>query len=565
MRTATSACQRMLRSLLIVAVACSACARALRTGSRSAAGFLVGGTVEHVREPLGIATLHPRFSWQVTPPAGHPRRNLSQVGYVLRVSSTASTAGPADVCDSGPVAAAGSSLVSCAPARGSAGSGFPLSPGQLYYWTVTATLSDGSVVAMPTSRFSTGLQTRADWHPAAQFVGLPASAPPAPPATAPQDSGRRPHQHPRSPHPPSVVCPWLRSATFGVSRATAAALSGGAGAALLTVASIGWHEVYLNGRRLEEASVLIPSVSDLHHRVLSHQYDASAYLVEGSNTLAFWAAPGWSQLTWSSHVAGGAGTSFNVSAAPLVMAQLTACTGPGLGCDLLVATNATGWRARASSIEHTGGWEWGNYGGEKIDWGQDVPGWSTTSPTSAAAGWVGAAAVPVDKAVTPESLEAMAVVEILPATGIAACAGQPAGSCFVVSFPRLFNGFFTAASLPGLGPGQAVSLTYSANCLTPCPRVADPHMPCAPPTSGPGVCTSAATEWHAVDTLVAGPAAGARADGAALFANKFNWHTFQFVVIQVTAGPASLRLSAADLGKFTGQRITNNQVGVCPV
>ena len=43
--------------------------------------------------------------------------------------------------------------------------------------------------------------------------------------------------------------------------------------------------------------MLIPSVSDLHHRVLSHQYviDASV-LVAGANVLAFWMAPGWSQL-----------------------------------------------------------------------------------------------------------------------------------------------------------------------------------------------------------------------------------------------------------------------------
>ena len=525
--------------------------------------LLLEGTVEHLPGvPLGLATLHPRFSWSVV--AGAPR-NVRQREYTLQVR----TASGATVCSSscgqgegevigawqgeGEVArpggcdASASSLVAACGATAAAA----LTPGQVYCWQVDTVLSDGTSATMPPQWFSTGLQTRADWHPAAQFIGLPANHTQRVGAGDAAGAGAT-----------QVVCPWLRSAAFDVTSGALATLgflsngndgvrSGGSASAVLTVASIGWHEVYLNGHRLEEASVLIPSVSDMHHRVLSHQYDTGGYLVAGSNVLAFWAAPGWSQLTWPSARGSGAGTSFNVSAAPLVMAQLTLCgadESEGAGCFLLVATNATGWNARPSSIEHTGSWNWGNYGGEKLDWGHDLADWSTTASSI---GWVPAAAVMVDKAVTPESLEAMAVVETLPATGIAPCNGKATGSCFVVSFPKLFNGFFAASSLPGVTSGQAVTFTYSANCLSPCPP-ATAYMPCAPPTSGPGVCTSAAPEWAAVDTVVAG------ADSTG-FANKFNWHTFQFVVIEVAGGNGTLALGSEDLGMFTGGRITNAQ------
>ena len=132
------------------------------------------------------------------------------------------------------------------------------------------------------------------------------------------------------------------------------------------------------------------------------QYNASAYLKEGGdNVLAFWAAPGWSQLSWPQGNFSGQTMwpGSTVSAAPLVMAQLSVCSGAeeaggGGGCEVVVATNASGWKASPSSLQHTGEWQWGNYGGEQIDWRQDVPLWSTTAPTSS---WADAGVVSVDK------------------------------------------------------------------------------------------------------------------------------------------------------------------------
>jgi alpha-L-rhamnosidase len=254
-------------------------------------------------------------------------RKISQVGYNLEIKPSGEDG--IGSCSSGDVVSAASSLIMCIPA---AGDHFvPLRAGRLYTWRVIVRLSDGTVASVQ-QRFSTGLQSRHDWHPSAQFIGLPSSAN-------------------RVPDGDAVLCPWLRGPDFHIAANELSAAD-----SLLTVASIGWHEVYINGKRLEESAVLIPSVSDLHRRVLSHQYDVSTYLHEGQNKLAFWAAPGWSQLTWPTHNTLPSGTNFNVSTAPLVMAQLNVCN--QTGCTVRVVTEGLSrvWRARPSILEHIGSW-----------------------------------------------------------------------------------------------------------------------------------------------------------------------------------------------------------------
>ncbi len=117
----------------------------------------------------------------------------------------------------------------------------------------------------PPQRFAIGLQTAADWNSTASFIGM-ASA-------------------------PNTACPWLR-VSFEVTAAQAAALAAGNASAQLHVASAGYHEAYVNGVRLENTSVLLPSVSYLSKRLLSHTYDAAPALVVGPNVLGLWLAPG---------------------------------------------------------------------------------------------------------------------------------------------------------------------------------------------------------------------------------------------------------------------------------
>ena len=494
-------------------------ATAAASASSSSIVSVQQGKVEHLIAPLGIGTLAPRFSWTLS--VTDSSRNVSQTSYRLRVGSTPALGNTNLHCDSGVVSSDANFVPLCAAQ--------PLDPARVYWWSVTLTTGGRGTATMPPQRFSTGLQTAADWHDSAKFIGHPAL-----------DS--------------SGLCPWVRSASFTVDPSEIAQIAQGAASSLLSVASIGWHEAYLNGHKLENSSTLIPSISDLHHRVLSHQYDAGSLLRPGENVIAFWLAPGWSSLTWpNAHKVGqpgsynNAGTSFNVTKTPLVMAQLSVCSQlVGQTCKLLASTSGIGWKSRSSTTTHIGGWQWADYGGEQIDHRAALANWFTTSPTT---GWAAAAVFEVDKQVTPESLEPMQISETIQASGIAPCTNHtPLEGCFVVSFPKLFNGFWDISSLP-IGPGANLSFTYSANCLAPCANVTQ-YMPCNPPTSGSSVCTSIASEWNAVDTMVT----TASHTG---FTNRFNWHTFQFVKIKSSNN--NFTLSSSVLANIAGKRIRNNQ------
>ena len=265
----------VLPALLALALAaCSPAAEAARSSS-----FDVHGTVEHLVAPLGIATLRPRFSWTLSgggEGGGGSPRNLSQVGYSLRVGS----------CSSGDVASAASSLLECSSAEA-------LQPGRAYTWTVTVKLSDGSAATMPAQRFSTGLQARSDWHPSAEFIGLK----PLPDAAAVAADGSSGAKNaffgatvyaeikrsfsPRQARDErrknlrftkaffslgEVLCPWLRGPSFSIAPGALQGLGEGGGSdALLTVASIGWHEVYLNGHRCGNRRPCLVSVCKHMH------------------------------------------------------------------------------------------------------------------------------------------------------------------------------------------------------------------------------------------------------------------------------------------------------------
>lgn len=365
----------------------------------SAAHVVTSKLVEGLPSPLSVPTTAPRFSWQLQPTAA---RNVTQHGYRLRIGTTAELAAAgsaaADACDTGYVASATSWLIEppCPP----------LAAGGLFWWSVSVTASDGSASAFsPPQRFAVGLQTRADWSGAASFIGMGGGA--------------------------KASTPWLRT-RFELGAADLAAVRAGNSAALLHVASAGFHEAYLNGARLEPDSVLLPSASNLNKRVLAHTYDVgeseAALLVEGTNTLGLWASPGWASLNVG-------GFSPSLSRYPLVMAELrvtphdkqAAPAAPSLS---VTTGNASGWEAAPSNMAHVGGWQWGNYGGEAVDHTLDQPGWATNDGGSE--GWT--AAVNYDalvgaRAVTPEHVDSVGAVETVAAVAITPCsAPSPAPS-----------------------------------------------------------------------------------------------------------------------------------------
>ena len=478
----------LLLPLLLLLLLLSLTARAQPAGS-SVAALLVEG----LAAPLGLATLAPRFSWRLA--AASALRNVSQTHYQLRLGST--PASPGDVFDSGQTASAEASFVAL-PARA-----LPLAAGQIYYADVRVWLVDASSgVPAPTAftalqRFSVGLQSTADWAVSPPvFVGLPA------PAEAPADG-------------PSA-CPWLRT-TFSLSAADLALVRAGAASALLHVASVGYHEAFVNGERLEPAAVLVPSVSDLGRRVLAHTYDAAAALAAGDNAVGLWLAPGWSAFEGVNPI-----MSFNLSRGTLVAAELRVqpAVGAAAGPRLSLSTNSS-WRAAPSTTSHIGRWTNSDFGGDLLNLTLSIPGWATAAIDDAGPPWRAAEAVAaLQRDVTPEQLEPTSVIG-----AVAAAAVEPCGAgCYNFTMAELFTGWIDVQDLAAADASAPVTISYSTNA---------------------GV----KVEFDMVDQVVLSSTA------AAAFRNRFSYHEVRFVTLENLA-------RAPPLASVTGLRLMNARARV---
>jgi len=119
------------------------------------------------------------------------------------------------------------------------------------------------------------------------------------------------------------------------------------------VASVGFHELYINGQKVGDA-VLTPSVSDLRNRVLYSSYDIADYLKKGENNIVIWLASGWANFKDGNPIA-----SFNVDKSPLCKAQFRVY-------NCWHGTDKS-WKFTSSNSSHLGSWQNSNFGGDLID------------------------------------------------------------------------------------------------------------------------------------------------------------------------------------------------------
>jgi alpha-L-rhamnosidase len=73
--------------------------------------------------------------------------------------------------------------------------------------------------------------------------------------------------------------------------------------ALCSIASVGYHELYVNGRKVGD-DVLAPAISDLSKRALSVTRDLAPYLHRGTNSVGVWLGQGWAGHSGKSWYAG---------------------------------------------------------------------------------------------------------------------------------------------------------------------------------------------------------------------------------------------------------------------
>ncbi len=145
--------------------------------------------------------------------------------------------------------------------------------------------------------------------------------------------------------------PWLRR-SFRLDAAPARAY--------IYVNALGYFQLFINGKRVG-SDEFAPHVGQYDKRTFCITYDVAKYLRPGKNAVGFWLGSGWNR--------NGAG----VKTAPCVRAQLEMVDAGGTPTTIITDEN---WRAKPSSMSYTGGWKWGNFGGEVHDAGRDEPDWA---------------------------------------------------------------------------------------------------------------------------------------------------------------------------------------------
>ena len=352
---------------------------------------------ENMVDPLGIDNVTPCFSWKLKGDGAVDR----QAFYEIQVASDSLLliGEKADLWQSGKLKSDVSVMV---PYQG-----LPLASRSLCYWRVRAwdrkrNVSQWSTVA----RFSIGLLNKEQIHGA--YIGS-------------------------SPEGGKVCAPLLRKKVQIDELATA----------FLYVNSLGYHEVYVNGKKVTE-NVLTPAVSQLNKRSLMVTYDVSSYLKEGENDLLIWLGQGWYKKTTFGAAYDG----------PLVKAELDMLKDGKW--KVLTATD-TSWSGRESGYSDTGNWCALQFGGERVD-GRIVPTEFSTYSLDKMK-WYPVVEVNVpEHIVSPQMCEANKIHHTLQPVSIR----KLSEGAWLVDMGRIQTGWFEM-QMPVLPVGHEVTMEYSDN------------------------------------------------------------------------------------------------------
>ncbi len=357
---------------------------------------------EYLSNPAGIDVSKPRLSWMLSPAPGV----RGQSAYRLLVASSPENLqrDRGDLWDSGRVTSEQTTWIEY--------SGKNLASGQRVYWKVRAWSDAGKGTPWSArATWSMGLLEPSGWH--AKWIGE-----------------QRPAGTPEGTPLPS---PWLRkSVTLAQKPKRAVAY----------VNPLGYYELYINGKKVDD-HVLSPAVSDYSKRNLYVAHEVADYLVPGKNVVALWLGRGW-------YVKGHPGV---IHDGPLVRAQIEITTGDGKTAE--VVTDET-WKLRESPLSPVGrGTAFGDYGGEKYDATQEVPGWNSLNLDDS--GWQAATVFTPPQTVTAaQMVEPNRIMETIKAAGVAPF---PDGG-WIIDMGKNFTGWLEI-KLPRMAKGSTVKLEFS--------------------------------------------------------------------------------------------------------
>ncbi|GGD04137.1 family 78 glycoside hydrolase catalytic domain [Hyunsoonleella pacifica] len=274
---------------------------------------------EYRSNPLGIDNTVPRLSWKILDESHI--RGQKQTAYQLLVASSIKNLEEniGDIWNTGKVTSSQSVNVVY--------DGVDLNSSKQYFWKVKVwDVSNKSSQWSEIANFSMGLLEQSDWK--GEWIYK-------------KDQNKKDHN-------------WYRK-NFSLNEVPQSAF--------VHVASFGYHEVYINGKKVGD-EVMNPVNSSLKKRLPYLTYDINSYLQEGDNVIAIWHAAGWTR--W-----GRIKTYYD---APFVLkAQAEISTESGA----VTLTTDTSWKCKKSYSSYSGPWDILDFGGEIIDERLREDNWNT--------------------------------------------------------------------------------------------------------------------------------------------------------------------------------------------
>ena len=376
-------------------------------GSTGASNIML--RCEHLEDPLGLQTLHPRLSWT---PLNEPT-GRAQVAYQVEVSS--SPAGKADLWDSGRV-----DSTEFATEYG----GLPLAVHHSAYWRMRQWVDAGAPGDWsPIARWSRGPVHDDDWG-GSQWIGrddlLESTE-----AQMPGVAGI-----PKEPN--FFPAPHLR--TSFLAKATPRS-------AMLYACALGFGEIFVNGQRLGDTE-RDPGFTNFEHSLLYVTHDVTTLIRKGDNTVGAILGTGW----YDTHDV----ATWHMNTAPWRQRprlRLTLVLSYADGTTQYVSSSQQ-WRTAAGPILRDG-----IYTGEIYDARRELPGWSTSAFDDS--GWQPALTVEAPHGkLTPLSCEPIRITETIAPVAIT----EPQPGVFIVNMGQNFSGH---TQLRVIAPaGHAITMRY---------------------------------------------------------------------------------------------------------